>query len=109
MLVPLIFGAAEALLQYAGWAAVYSGNYGLQSQASLIQEAATKARLYGGLLATLTIFATLLTAALVAPMQDEEVSGSSRWVTRIALSIVIVVVAILTVAIGLSTVGRYLK
>jgi hypothetical protein len=45
-LVPLVLGASLALLKYAGWSAVYSGYYGLPSEAWRLKEAGPKAQLY---------------------------------------------------------------
>jgi len=108
-LVPLVVGASVALLRYAGWAAVYSGNYDRASQVWLLKEAGPKANLYWWVLAVLSVAATVVTTILIPPFKSEALPVGLKAVTRFVLAVVLVAGSILILAYGLSAVGHYLK
>jgi hypothetical protein len=108
-LVPLIVGASVALLRYAGWAAVYSGNYDRPSQAWLLKEAGPKANLYWWLLAVLSVGATIVATILIPPFKSETLPVGLKAVTRFVLAVVLVSGSILIVAYGVLAVGHYLR
>ena len=108
-LAPLLIGASMALLQYVGWSAVYSGNYGLSSRALLVQEADTKAHRYFLILMGLATAAASVTASLIPSIHSEDVSPIFRWIIRGALAFLLVSVSIFLVAAGLATAGQYFK
>jgi len=108
-LVPLVVGASVALLRYAGWAAVYSGNYDRPSQAWLLKEAGPKANLYWWVLAVLSVAATVVATILVPPFKSETLPVGFKAVTRFVLAVVLVAGSILIVAYGVVAVGHYLK
>lgn len=108
-LVPLVVGASLALLRYAGWAAVYSGNYDRPSQASLLKEAGPKANLYWWVLAVLSVGATVVATILIPPFKSETLPAGLKAVTRFVLAVVLVAGSILIVTYGVLAVGHYLK
>jgi hypothetical protein len=108
-LVPLIVGASVALLRYAGWAAVYSGNYDRPSQAWLLKEAGPKANLYWWLLAVLSVGATIVATILIPPFKSETLPVGLKAVTRFVLAVVLVSGSILIVTYGVLAVGHYLR
>lgn len=108
-LAMLLAGAAEAFLQYAGWSAVYSGNYGIPSHAQLVQEAATKADLYFWILAGTTILATVVAASLNPLFKSVDAVGPLRWAVRLTSAVALVAVAIFVIAMSISTAGHYFK
>lgn len=108
-LVPLIVGASVALLRYAGWAAVYSGNYDRPSQAWLLKEAGPKANLYWWVLAVLSVTATIAATILIPPFKSETLPAGLKAVTRVVLAVALVAGSILIVTYGVLAVGHYLK
>jgi hypothetical protein len=109
MLVPLVVGASLALLRYAGWASVYSGNYDRRSQAWLLKEASSKANLYWWVLAVLSVAATVVATILIPPFRSETLPAGLKAVTRFVMAVVLVAGSILIVTYGVLTVGHYLK
>lgn len=108
-LVPLILGASLALLRYAGWAAVYSGNYDRPSQAELLKEASSKANLYWWVLAVLSVVATVVATILIPPFKSETLPAGLKAVIRFGLAVALVAGSILIVTYGVLAVGHYLK
>ena len=108
-LVPLVVGASLALLRYAGWAAVYSGNYDRRSQAWLLKEAGPKANLYWWVLAVLSLTATIAATILIPPFKSETLPVGLKAVIRVVLAVVVVAASILIVTYGLLAVGHYLR
>ena len=108
-LVPLVVGASLALLKYAGWSAVYSGYYGLPSEAWRLKEAGPKAELYRWILAGLAIMATVVATILIPPFKSEALPVGLKGVSRFVLAVVLVAGSIFIVAYGLSAAGHYLK
>jgi hypothetical protein len=108
-LVPLVVGASVALLRYAGWAAVYSGNYDRPSQAWLLKEAGPKANLYWWVLAVLSVGATIVATILIPPFKSETIPVGLKAVTRFVLAVVLVSGSILIVTYGVLAVGHYLR
>jgi hypothetical protein len=108
-LVPLVVGASLALLRYAGWAAVYSGNYDRPSQAWLLKEAGPKANLYWWVLAVLSLTATIAATILIPPFKSETLPVGLKAVIRVVLAVVVVAASILIVTYGLLAVGHYLR
>jgi hypothetical protein len=109
LVLPLIFGASVAFLKYAGWSAVYSGNYGLPSRAWLVKEASLKGHQYLWLFAALTSAATAVAAIVSSPFESEDLPRWFRWIFRFAVAGGLVLVSIFVVAVGLSIVERYLR
>ena len=109
ILMPLILGASLSLLKYAGWSAVYSGYYGLPSEAWRLKEAGPKAQLYWWVLAGLAVTATIVATILIPPFKWETLPAGLKGVSRFVLAVVLVVGSIFIVAYGLSAVGHYLK
>jgi len=107
--VPLVIGASLALLKYAGWSAVYSGYYGLSSEAWRLKEAGSKAQLYQWVLAGLGVTATIVATILIPPFKSETLPAGLKGLGRFVLAVVLVVGSILIVAYGLSAAGHYLK
>lgn len=108
-LVPLVVGASLALLKYAGWSAVYSGNYGLPSEAWRLKEATSKAQLYWWVLAGLAVIATTVATVLIPPFKSQALPAGLKGVSRFVLAVVLVAGSIFLIAYGLSAVGHYLK
>jgi hypothetical protein len=108
-LVPLVVGSSLALLRYAGWAAVYSGNYDRASQASLLKEASSKANLYWWVLAVLSLAATVVATILIPPFKSEAVPAGLKAVIRFGLAVLLVAGSMFVVTYGLLAVGHYLK
>jgi hypothetical protein len=108
-LVPLVLGASLALLKYAGWSAVYSGYYGLSSEAWRLKEASSKAQLYQWVLGGLAVTATIVATILIPPFKSETLPAGLKGVSRFVLAVVLVVGSIFIVAYGLSAAGHYLK
>jgi hypothetical protein len=108
-LVPLVGGASWALLKYAGWSAVYSGYYGLPSEAWRLKEAGPKAQLYWWVLAALAVTATIVATMLIPPFKSESLPAGLKALGRFVLAVVLVAGSILIVAYGLSAAGHYLK
>jgi hypothetical protein len=108
-LVPLILGASLSLLRYAGWAAVYSGNYDRPSQAWLLKEAGPKATLYWWVLAALSVTATIIATVLIPPFKSETLPAGLKGVSRFVLAVALVAGSILIVTYGVLAVGHYLK
>lgn len=108
-LVPLVVGASLALLRYAGWSAVYSGYYGLPSEAWRLKEAEPKAQLYWWVLAGLSVTATIVATILIPPFKSETLPAGLKAVSRFVLGVVLVAGSIFIVAYGLSAAGHYLK
>ncbi|MGA7574134.1 MAG: hypothetical protein WCA97_09150 [Terriglobales bacterium] len=98
-----------ALLRYAGWAAVYSGNYDRPSQAWLLKEAGPKANLYWWVLAVLSVGATIVATILIPPFKSETLPVGLKAVTRFVLAVVLVAGSILIVTYGVLAVGHYLR
>jgi hypothetical protein len=109
ILVPLVIGASLALLKYAGWSAVYSGNYGLPSEAWRLKEASFKAQLYWWVLAGLAVIATTVATVLIPPLKSETLPAGLKGLTRFVMAVVLVAGSILILAFGLSAAGQYLK
>lgn len=109
ILVPLVVGASLALLKYAGWSAVYSGNYGLPSEPWRLKEASSKAQLYWWVLAGLAVTATTIATILIPPFKSESVPAGLKGLTRFVMALVLVVGSILALAFGLSVIGHYVK
>jgi len=108
-LVPLVGGASWALLKYAGWSAVYSGYYGLPSEAWRLKEAGPKAQLYWWVLAALAVTATVVATMLIPPFKSETLPAGLKALGRFVMAVVLVAGSILIVAYGLSAAGHYLK
>jgi len=108
-LVPLVIGASLALLKYAGWSAVYSGNYGLPSEAWRLKEASSKAQLYWWVLAGLAMTATVVATMVIPPFKSETLPAGLKWLSRFVLAVLLVAGSIFIVAYGLSAAGHYLK
>ena len=108
-LVPLVVGASVALLRYAGWAAVYSGNYDRPSQEWLLKEAGPKANLYWWVLAVLSVGATIVATILIPPFKSETLPVGLKAVTRFVLAVALVAGSILIVTYGVLAVGHYLR
>jgi hypothetical protein len=108
-LVPLVVGASLALLKYAGWSAVYSGYYGLSSEAWRLKEAGSKAQLYQWVLEGLGVTATVVATILIPPFKSETLPVGLKGLGRFVLAVVLVVSSILVVAYELSAAGHYLK
>ena len=98
-----------ALLRYAGWAAVYSGNYDRPSQAWLLKEAGPKANLYWWVLAVLSLTATIAATILIPPFKSETLPVGLKAVIRFVLAVVLVAGSILIVTYGVLAVGHYLR
>lgn len=109
LLDPRALGASLALLKYAGWSAVYSGSYGLPSEAWRLKEAGPKGQLYQSVLAGLTVTATIVATIPIPPFKSETLPAGLKGVCRFVLAIVLVVGSIFIVAYGLSAAGHYLK
>jgi hypothetical protein len=71
VLAPLTVGASLALLTYGGWVGIYSGYYGLPSEAWRVKEAAPKAEFYGWVLIGLSVTATIITTVLIPRPKSE--------------------------------------
>jgi hypothetical protein len=109
LLVPLIVSAALALLRYAGWAAIYSGNYGLPSQAWRLGEASNKANVYCRLLMGFAGAATFVAIILIPPLTSEKLPPGIRGIGRFVLAFALVIASILMAAIGIGAAGHYLR
>jgi hypothetical protein len=108
-LVPLVVGASLALLKYAGWSAVYSGYYGLPSEAWRLKEAGPKVQLYWWVLAALAVTATIVATMLIPPFKSNTLPTGLKGLTRFVLAVVLVAGSIFVVSYGLSAAGHYLK
>jgi magnesium-transporting ATPase (P-type) len=108
-LVPLVVGASLALLRYAGWAAVYSGNYDRPSQAVAAQGSGPKANLYWWVLAVLSLTATIAATILIPPFKSETLPVGLKAVILFVLAVVVVAASILIVTYGLLAVGHNLR
>ncbi|MFZ1010368.1 MAG: hypothetical protein WAN65_26250 [Candidatus Sulfotelmatobacter sp.] len=108
-LVPLVVGASVALLKYAGWSAVYSGYYGLPSEAWRLKEAGSKSQLYWWVLAALAVTATIVATVLIRPIKSETLPAGLRGIGRFLIAVMLVGGSTLIVAYGLSAAGHYLK
>ena len=108
-IVPLLVGASLALLQYAGWAAVYSGSYGLPWAAALVKEAAGEAQFFFYVLTGFSLAAFAAVLALIPPPLDEDASPSLRLLLRITIAAPIVAASIFAIAAGISIVGQHFK
>jgi hypothetical protein len=103
-LVILLIGASLAFLQYAGWSAVYSGNYGLPSQISLVQESAAKGQIYFWFLLIATSAATAIAAGLLPSAQAVD-SPALKLILRGTSAFGPMAAAILAIA----SVGQYFR
>ncbi len=108
-LVPLVLGASLSLLKYAGWSAVYSGYYGLPSEAWRLKEAGPKADLYRWVLMGLAVTATIVATILIPPFKSETLPAGLKALGRFVMAVVLVAGSILILAYGLSAAGHYLK
>jgi hypothetical protein len=107
-LIPMVVGASLTLLRYAGWSAVYSGNYGLPSATNLVKEAYAKATTDFWLLSGLSVASAGTVTACIWPAHDEPCDVSSL-LPRVIFAIALVLALIVLVAIGLLFAGRLLK
>lgn len=108
-LVLLMAGASWALLKYAGWSAVYSGYYGLRSEAWRLVEAGPKARLYWWVFVTLASSATIVATMLVPPFKSEFLPAGLKGLSRFLMAVALVGGSILVLAFGVSAAGHYRK
>ncbi len=108
-LVLSVLGASWALLKYAGWSAVYSGNYGLPSEAWRLKEAGSEAQLYWWVLAALAVTGTIVTTILIPPFKSKTLPAGLKGLSRFVLAGLLVAGCIFIVAYGLSAAGHYLK
>jgi len=101
----LILVSAVCLLKYLAWSAVFSGAYGLPSQA----EAVGLARRWGlaylsaGLLAE---SAGIINLIVYIKLDGNELSGMLRGVGRVIVAIVIAVLGTMSVALFLAWIGK---
>jgi len=105
----LVLGASLSLLKYAGWSAVYSGYYGLPSEAWRLKEAGPKADLYRWVLMGLAVTATIVATILIPPFKSETLPAGLKALGRFVMAVVLVAGSILILAYGLSAAGHYLK
>jgi hypothetical protein len=102
-------GAALALLRYAGWAAVYSGNYGLPSEAWRLGEASHKANVYWWLLVSFGGAAVLVAIILIPPLTSERLHPAIRGIGRFVLAFALVAALLFGAAVGIILVSHLLK
>lgn len=105
-LVPLVIGASLALLRYAGWSAIYSGNYGLSSEAWRLKEAGSKAHVYWWVLAILSVTAIIAATILIPPFKSESLPAGLKAVIRFVLAVVLIAGSVLLVTYGFLAVGH---
>jgi len=108
-LVPLVLGASLAFLRYAWWAAVYSAYSGLPSETWRLKEARPKGDFYWWVLIGFGISATIVATILIPPFRSETLPAGLKWLSRLALAVVLVAGSIFVTAYGLSAAGHYLK
>jgi hypothetical protein len=108
-LVPLVLGASLAFMKYAGWSAVYSGYYGLPSEAWRLKEAGPKADIYGWSFLGLSGIAAIIATLLIPSLKSETIPAGLKAVIRLSLAIALVAASICVGVFGLSAVGHYLK
>jgi hypothetical protein len=108
-LVALILVASWALLKYAGWSAIYSGYYGLPSEAWRLKEAGPKTQFYWWVLVVSVLPAMILATMLVPPVRSESLPVGLKALSRFVIAAVLVVASILILAYVVSAAGHYLK
>jgi hypothetical protein len=104
----LIFISAFCLLKYLGWAWVFSGNFGLPSQARTVLLARQWSLTYfvAGLLAEGALITNL---TINIRFENAGLTGVPKPVARILTALAIAVVGTLGVAFLLSWFGRMLR
>jgi hypothetical protein len=81
----LLIASAICFLRYAGWAACYSGWYGLPSYAEKIREAGANARFYFWITLFLQL-ATLLLFWISVPLSESDLPAGLKLLARLGLS-----------------------
>jgi hypothetical protein len=81
----LVTASAICLLRYAGWAACYSGWYGLPSYADKIRAAGENARFYFWITLFLQL-ATLLLFWISVPLSEIDLPAGPKFLVRFGLS-----------------------
>jgi hypothetical protein len=107
VLLPLIGGASEAFIKYAGWAAFYSGNLGLPSESWRLKEAESKATLYWWLTAALALPAIVVAFRIIPSFRSQDLPPGIKGIIRFVLAVVLVLALISVVVIGVSAAGDY--
>jgi len=108
-LVPLVVGAARALLKYAWWAAVHGALYGVPKGTRRLQEADANADFNWWVLIGLAGTATIVASILILPLKSQALPTSLKGISRFILALALVVGSILIVAAGMSATGYFLK
>ena len=108
-LVPLVGGASLALIKHAGYSAVYSGYYGLPSEAWRLKEAGPKAEIYWRYFLSLSAIAAIIATLLIPSLKSETIPAGLKAVIRLSLAIALVAASIYVGVFGLAAVGHYLK
>jgi hypothetical protein len=108
-LIALLIGASLTFMQFAGWAAVYSGNYGLPSREWLLKEATAKAQIYGWACAAMTLGSVGIVVTLLPSLESEYYSGAIALMVRIVLASLLVLASGVAVCWTLSISGHYLR
>ena len=108
-LVPLVLGAARALMKYMWWAAMHSSLYGVPSEARRLQQADANADFNWWMLMGLALTATILAAMLIPPFKSQRLPSSVRGISRFVLAAVLVVGLIFVATAGMSATGYFVK
>jgi hypothetical protein len=94
----LMVASAISFLRYAGWAASYSGWYGLPSYAEKLKLAGNRAYFYF----TITLFLQLVTFFLcwsLLPLNKSELPAGPKFLARIGLSATITIGGLVLLAV----------
>ncbi len=109
VLVPLVLGAARALLKYAWWAAMHGALYGIPAESRRLKEADANADFYLWTLLGLMVTATIVATMLIPPFKSHTLPSSAKGIGRFVLAVLLVVGLILIGVAGMSATGYFLK
>lgn len=109
VLVPLVFGAARALIKYMWWAAMHSALYGVPSKAQQLREADSNINFYLGSLIVLALAGVVLTTFLLSPGQSDGHPHRMRGIARVSVALVLVIGLIGFAAAFMSYTGYFLQ